>query len=416
MKKLFFVVQSEIMTGGVIEAQVIASLRAQCAAPGQPPTQLVFLEAASEVRKPAVRAKFREFQSLWPAGRMSLVPFVGRFGGNDAPGRALALWLWRERLSGDDLIFHCRGPEATLDAAVARRWLGRGRIVFDVRGAAPYEVIHRHGHCFRENLPPEAERDYQKNLALDTRAARAADELLVVSPGLRDYAVELLGADAARVSVVPSSVGETNYSDEDRAAARARWQVAGDAPVLLYSGRLGPERLPEHLFRLFRAMLDARPDAKLVVLSYLNQLQDLPALREAARVPAKRVVVDELPRDEVVKVLPGADVAAIFLEPALRFELAVPIKLAEYLGAGVPLVINETFAWISDLMRQHRAGWVVNHDLPDAEMQAAARNLCEEIARDRAGWRDRALELCERHFVWPRHLPTIRRAYGAAEN
>lgn len=412
MKKLVYVVQSEIMTGGVIEAQVIASLRAQCAAPGQPATRLIFLESASEVRKHSVRTKFKEFKSFWPEGRMSLVPFVGRFGGNDAPGRALALALWRERFTKNELIFHCRGPQTTLTAAVAQSLLKKGRIIFDVRGATPFETIHRLGYAWRENLSPAATRAWDVSLKLDRDAAQAADELFVVSPGLRQYAQEELGVAPGRVTIVPSCVGGTNYNEENRRKARLRWGVRDDAPVLLYSGRLGPERLPEHIFRLFRAMLDVNPSARLVILSYLNQLENLAALREAAGVPETSIMVDELTRDEVIKTLPGADVAAIFLEPALRFQLAVPIKLAEYLGAGLPLVVNSVFAWIPDLINERSIGWTVDHDLVEAELKHAATTICASLAQDRAGLRERALAVCEEHFIWPRYVPSIRKAYG----
>ena len=220
MPKLFFIVQSEIMTGGVIEAQVIASLRAQSAIAGQPPTRLIFLEAATEARKPDVRATLKKFRRLWPAGQMNLIPFVGRWGSDDAPGRALALTLWRERFSREPLIFHCRGPRATLAAAVARRWLARGRILFDVRGATPYEAIHRLGYAWPENLSPLATHTWDFNLQLDRDAARAADELFTVSPGVRGYAIKELGATPEKVSIVPSCVAELSYREEYRQAAR----------------------------------------------------------------------------------------------------------------------------------------------------------------------------------------------------
>jgi glycosyltransferase involved in cell wall biosynthesis len=412
MKKLFFLTQSEIMTGGVIEAQVIASLRAQTATPGQPETRLIFLESASEARKPQVRAKFKEFKSFWPEGRMSLAPFVGRFGGDDAPARSLALALARERFSRDELIFHCRGPQATLSAARARKYLKKGRVIFDVRGASAFEAIHRQGFPWRENLSAAAEKAWEYGLAEDRAAAQAADELFVVSPGLKRYATDYLGVAAERVTIVPSCVAGPSYSAENRRAARKRWAARDDAPILLYSGRLGPERLPQLMFRLFRAMLDKNPAAKLVILSYLNQLNNLTDLREAAGVPETAIIVDELSRDEVIKTLPGADVAAIFLEPALRFQLAVPIKLAEYLGAGLPLVVNNVFEWIPDLIKERGIGWTLDHEGPEEALKQTAQTICRSVAQDRAGLRERALATCEEHFVWPRYIPAMRRAYG----
>ena len=159
-------------------------------------------------------------------------------------------------------------------------------------------------------------------------------------------------------------------------------------------------------------MLDVNPSARLVILSYLNQLENLAALREAAGVPETSITVDELTRDEVIKTLPGADVAAIFLEPALRFQLAVPIKLAEYLGAGLPLVVNSVFAWIPDLINERGIGWTVDQTSPDEVLSAAAQTICASLAQDRAGLRERALAVCEEHFIWPRYVPAIRRGYG----
>lgn len=414
MPKLFFIVQSEIMTGGVIEAQVIASLRAQCAADGQPPTRLIFLEAAREVRKAAVRATLKKFRGFWPEGRISLVPFVGRWGGDDAPGRALAVALWREKFNREELIFHCRGPRATLAAAYVCRMLGRGRVIFDVRGAMPYETIHRLGYAWPENLSEKAKYTWDYNLQLDQDAAHAADKLFTVSPGVRDYAIQELGAAPEKVAIVPSCVAELSYRADYRTAARARWGVTNDAPVMLYSGRLGPERLPQHLFRLFRALLDQRPDAKLVILSYLNELDNLAALRTTAGIPENSIIVNGLPRDEVVKTLPGADLAALFLEPAKRFELALPIKTAEYFSAGVPLVVNDTFALVPRLVRERDAGWVVNADISADALSVTAQDICQRLRTDRAGFRTRALEVCAENFLWPLYLPTLRHAYGIA--
>lgn len=414
MPKLFFLVQSEIMTGGVIEAQVIASLRAQCAADGQPPTRLIFLEAATEVRKPAVRATLKKFRNFWPEGRISLVPFVGRWGGDAAPGRALALALWQARLSREELIFHCRGPRSTMAAAYIRQLFGRGRVIFDVRGASPYETIHRLGYAWPENLSEKAKYTWDYNLQLDRKAAHAADKLFTVSPGVRDYAIQELGAAPEKISIVPSCVGELSYRDEYRQTARARWGVTNDAPVLLYSGRLGPERLPQHLFRLFRALLDQRPDAKLVILCYLNELNNLTDLRTAAGVPENSIIVNELPRDEVVKTLSGADLAAVFLESAKRYQHCFPIKVPEYLGAGVPLVVNDTFETIPRLLRDHKIGWIINEDISDVALSTAAHDICERLSADRAGFRERALAVCAENFLWPLYLPTLRHAYGIA--
>jgi glycosyltransferase involved in cell wall biosynthesis len=409
MAKLFYIVKSEMLTGGVIEAQTVASLRAQSEFPGHPSARLIFLEAAGVAASAEARAALRRFREMWPGGRVSVVPYVGRLG-NRAPGRALALALAREKFTKDPLVFHCRGPAATLQAAEARRWLGRGRVVFDLRGAGPYEAIHAHGHAWADDLPANIQRIYGQNLARDRRAAAVADFVLTVSPGLRRYATERLGVAPDGLALVPSCVDKTNYSDEARRAARAVWGVSGDAPVLLYAGQLAPDRLPRHLFGLFAAMRRQRPDARLVLLSYLNKLDDWRETLRECGVPDDSVHAATHARDETLRLLPGADAAALFLEPALRYQHCFPIKIPEYLGAGLPLAVNDSFEWIPDLTRARALGWVVPTATTD--FTPAAANILNDLSTRREDLRQRALSVCDKLFVWPRYRAVLRRAYG----
>ena len=411
MKKLVYVVQSEIMTGGVIEAQVIASLRAQCAVPGQPATRLIFLESASEVRKPNVRAKFKEFKSFWPEGNMSLVPFVGRFGGNDAPGRALALALWRERFTKNELIFHCRGPQTTLTAAVAQRLLKKGRIIFDVRGATPFETIHRLGYAWRENLSPAASRAWDVSLKLDHNAAQAADELFVVSPGLKRYVIKELNVLSERVTIVPSCVAGPSYNPHIREQVRRDWGITDDSPVLLYSGRFGTYRAPEQILRVFAAIRQIRPTALLVIFSYLNELEQVSELLAHHQIPPEAVRWEAHPRDEVLRRACAADVGLVFSEPALRYLYGFPIKVPEYLAAGLPIAVTATYEQIPDLVKEYDVGWVMGQSSEEHEIRALAEIICYDLSVKRAALCNNALNLCAEKFVWAYHIQAMRSAY-----
>ena len=415
MAKLFYIVKSEMLTGGVIEAQTVASLRAQAEFANHPPAQLIFLEAAGVALSKPARATLKRFRAMWLAGKIRLVPFVSRLG-DDAPGQALALALAREKVGSEPLIFHCRAPEATKQAEVARRWLGRGRIVFDLRGATPYEAIHARGHPFAENLPPAIQRIYDKNLARDREAAAIADFVLTVSPGLRRYALEQLGVAEERLAVVPSCVAGLSYDETARQQARTGWGVADDAPVLLYAGQLAADRLPRHLFALFAALRKLRPDAKLVVLSYLNKLDDLRGLLTEFGVAESSLHIAAHTRDETLRLMAGADVAALFLEPALRYQYCFPIKIPEYLSAGLPLVVNDSFEWIPELLREKELGWVVPTVATTKDFSEAARAICASIATRRTEMRQKALAVCDEMFTWPRYRENLRRAYGLEAN
>ncbi len=409
---LYALVQSEMLTGGVIESQVVAALRAHSRVPGQPRTRLLFLEPASVARSARARETLAAYRRMWPEGKISVVPFISRLG-DRSPGAFLAARLWRERLGRAPLVFHCRGPQAAWSAHVARRLLGRGRIVFDVRGHGPFEALHRLEARGIAPQAPEARRAYAAALAVDRRAAAVADQLFTVSPGLAGYAAADLGAAPEAVTVVPSCVEEISFHRRDRARVRAGWGIAGDdTPVLAYSGRLGPERLPGLMLRLFAAVRRRRPDARLVLLTYRDDLASLDPLLAEAGVPAAAVVRASLSRDEAAAALCGADVGLLFHQAAPRYEAyQAPIKVAEYLAAGLALAVTPGVGRIPDLVRDEALGWVIDRDGgPGLERAAAEIALAADPGqRER---RTRCLAVCRRDYLWRRHLLAIRHAYG----
>ena len=411
MARLYYIVQSEIFTGGVIEAQVIASLRAQSEVAGQPKTKLIFLESARVAVSKKARATLKSFRMLWPEGQMQIVPFVGR-GGDEAPGKFLALYLARDRLAKSDIVFHCRGPAATLSAVVARNALGKGRVIFDVRGAGSYEVIHRAGFARKENLPEPVEHSYNVTLNQERRAVALADFLFVVSPGLKNYAVDVLQASENQILVVPSCVAGLSFDSQARTKIRRTWGVK-EAPVFIYSGRIGMERSPGHLLRLFRAILDFNPEARMVVFSYLNELNNLGELLVNAKVPAASVWVESHSRDEVMHLLGAGDAGVLFLEDALRFkDIAAPIKIAEYLSAGLPLVINSAVGRIPDLVRAKGLGWIVDQDVSEETLRSVAQQILSDLKENRSHLRQLALDTCSAGFLWRNYVAAIRQAYG----
>jgi glycosyltransferase involved in cell wall biosynthesis len=281
-----------------------------------------------------------------------------------------------------------------------------------VRGACAYEAIHRAGFGWNRNLPAKVERTYNVTLDQERKAAAVADFLFVVSPGLKDYAVDVLNASEDKLLVVPSCVAELNFDLGARTNIRRTWGV-NDVPVFIYSGRLGPERAPGHLLRLFRAILDFNPEARLVVLSYLNELENLGELLRNAHVPESSVRVESHSRDEALRLLSAGDAGVLFLEDALRFnDLALPIKIAEYLSAGLPLIINSNVGRVPELVRARSLGWIVDQDVSEETLRSVAHQILSDLNEKRELLRQNALAACSEDFLWRKHIPAIRQAYA----
>jgi len=166
---------------------------------------------------------------------------------------------------------------------------------------------------------------------LEARIYREAAGLLVVSAELANYVVSH-GADPARVLELPNG-----WNPELFGAAR-KCRRPGDGFVVAFVGSLKPWHDLAALARAFRMLRAARPEARLVIIgdgplggTLRNDLADLPegAVRFTGAVP----------HAEVPGLLAGADVA-VAPYPASADDYFSPLKIEEYLAAGLPVVAS----------------------------------------------------------------------------
>lgn len=93
---------------------------------------------------------------------------------------------------------------------------------------------------------------------------RAACRLLVVSEDLGRVAAEQYGADPERIRAIPNGCDAALFQPGDRQAAREALGLAQDAEVVLYVGRLVPEKGLRELVHATRRLAAARPRARVV--------------------------------------------------------------------------------------------------------------------------------------------------------
>ena len=101
---------------------------------------------------------------------------------------------------------------------------------------------------------------------LTAPVVRAADRLLVVSADLGRLAVRDYGADERRVRTVANGCDASIFHLRPRAEARLACGVDADAELVLYVGRLVPEKGLRELVEAMRALRRDRGRASLVLL------------------------------------------------------------------------------------------------------------------------------------------------------
>jgi glycosyltransferase involved in cell wall biosynthesis len=167
-------------------------------------------------------------------------------------GRPLNGWLCARAIASAAAAFR---PDVVLsywlypDAWGAQYWARQARVPL-VAGARGSDIRVRDFVSRRLTRP----------------VVRGAQRLLVVSADLGRLAVRDYGADPARVRVIPNGCDAATFHLRARGAARAELGIADDCELLLYVGRLVPEKGLRELIAATRSLQSQRPRLALVLV------------------------------------------------------------------------------------------------------------------------------------------------------
>lgn len=266
------------------------------------------------------------------------------------------------------------------------------------------------------NAPLVEEQREQRGLDLPHLAVEAqrqafggADELLVVSRWLEDYA-RAHGAAPERITVVPNAADAELFCPPvgpSEIRARLGWQE----PFVL--GFVGAMKPWHGVMRLVEALLQLGGAAAPFRLLLLGDGPELERVR--ARVQAsglERVVhaPGAVPHGEVPAWLGAVDLAMVPYE-ATATPYFSPVKLFEYMSMGLPIVAAR-LGQTEEILEHGRTGWLYSSN-EASEPAATIRRL----AADRATLRRvgaQAREVALARYTWERNAEQVEHLFQRA--
>ena len=136
--------------------------------------------------------------------------------------------------------------------------------------------------------------------------------------------------------VWPSGVNAEEFSG---ALEKRRWPGQNDPINLIYIGTLHYER---NLMTLCQAVLEANRQGMNFTLQLYGDGTEKEDLKAFARASNGRLAVyDTVPHPQVPEVLAGAHVGVLPFPDEDKYRVSSPIKLFEYMGAGLPILATE---------------------------------------------------------------------------
>jgi len=281
-------------------------------------------------------------------------------------------------------------------------------IIFDSDGLPADERVDFAG------MSPQSA-TYRVLRAAEARIVRASASVLVRSERGRDILLERAnaGINAPKVTrdrfcVVTNGRDERLFAPGDtatRSAVRQELGVDGASPLLVYAGSVGPQYRFEAMGALMTEVQRLRADARLLVMSGSPDRARAALAASHPRIAAQATVI-AVPPAAVPRYLAAADLGIAYRRTSFSTQAVAPIKLAEYLLCGLPVVGT---AAIGDTRPALEAGVF----LDEAEgAEAAAAWLVKTIVSDRGSMRNRAREVGIANFSLARSANDYLHALG----
>ena len=278
---------------------------------------------------------------------------------------------------------------ATIALALKKRF--NLKMIFDVRGLMAEEYVDaRH---WRKGSAP-----YILTKAMERRVLKASDGIVTLTeriwPLLKNWE-GLRGRQPAH-EVIPccTDLELFKFDAKAREARRAELKLK-DQFVLVYSGSIGGWYLTAEMADFFVEILRTRPDAHFLWLT-LGPRELIDGLMRERGVSEGQYTVQAASNADVPSYLSASDAGVAFYKPGFSKLATSPVKVTEYLACGLPFVINVGIGDADALVRDERAGALVQEFNVEEYGRAAASLM--DLLSDVEGTRRRLRETACRLF------------------
>ena len=264
-------------------------------------------------------------------------------------------------------------------------------MIFDVRGLMADEYVDA-GHWRKDSLP------YRITKSVERRALAAADGIVTLTERIWPF---LKKRDALRNrnvahEVVPCCADFQlfSFSSEDRSRRRKELGIENRF-VVIYSGSIDGWYLTEEMADFFVSLRKQKPDAHFLWLTPSRHERIRTLMQNRGIEAGDFTVVAASPR-EVPSYLSASDAGLAFIKPCFSKLASSPTKYAEYLGCGLPLIINAGIGDSDALVTEERVGAMVS-DFTEVEYASAVITI-EALTGNLEQTRRRTREVAERLF------------------
>jgi glycosyltransferase involved in cell wall biosynthesis len=285
------------------------------------------------------------------------------------------------------------------------------RVIFDCRGDEVAEFIGRHelGED-PAKWPPLLRKQYDTIVKLQRSAVCEADAVCCVSKAMAKELSTRYAVPMSRFHVIPCCTDIELFPVEESHRTRIRNALGlTDRFVVTYCGSLEFYQLPDQAIRVYRIIRGIEPRAHF--LGITTHPERMRTLATSEGIQPTEMTVLRLPPAEVPKYLMASDVGLLLRRTDAINRVAAPVKFAEYLASGTPVIITEGIGDYSQTVAEHGLGVVVNIDWPDKSLADRLSEFCAIYARGGQEIRERCLRYAKEYLSWTVQTNKVAKLY-----
>ncbi|MCX7918795.1 MAG: glycosyltransferase [bacterium] len=411
---ILYLTYNSVMTLGILRSQVETLLKLLSTKyPNDLKFTLITVERWKEFLNQALKSTFRK--ELAQSGiRVIIIPrFLSESLRMDSANKSFWQRVWSNLALLIDLnllgwitlytllryqiqIIHTRSYIPGIIGVFCKKLL-RKKFIFDPRGLIPEELALAQGW-------QESHRKYRVWKHIEKWLLKNADRVYVLSEPFAQHYQKIIPTLKPLITPCCVDINHFSYNSEKRIALRKKLGVEDNLVVVFTVGAFVPYQYLEGGIQLFQHILKLRTDALLFLLTpdkakiqnYLQKVSDFD-IRILDLIKSYTPEFKEMP-----DYLCACDIALLVRFPSIISKVASPVKFAEYLACGVPVIAYPNIGDTQTIIEQEQVGIVIDlHNESYTILQL--QKLLVHLA-DRETLASRCRTTAINHLSWEKYL------------
>jgi glycosyltransferase involved in cell wall biosynthesis len=188
-----------------------------------------------------------------------------------------------------------------------------------------------------------------------------ADLILPISKTLQDALVKNKNIPKSKTMPLPEGADTKVFLCHDGEQTKRRHRLNGYS-VVVYEGSLGKGRQLNILVETFYKVVKQRSSVKLLLVGSGAGEADLKALVGKLSLVDSVVFTGRVSQSEIPDLLAASDIGISPIPPISFFKFSSPIKMFEYMAAGIPVVANREIPEQEEVLTESEGGILVKYD------------------------------------------------------